>query len=253
MIDTHAHLYAEQFKDDLSEVINRARAVGVTQVLLPNIDLDSIESLNELVEADSLHFKPMMGLHPCSVSTDYQAVLGKILVELERRDCVAVGEIGVDLYWDKSTQKIQEEAFLIQCKWAIEHHLPIVIHSRESIDLIINLLKENFPSNIPGVFHCFTGTVEQANEILEMGMYLGIGGVVTFKNSDLREVLKNVDINRILLETDSPYLAPVPYRGKRNESSYLVEIVKELSKIYAIPEQEVVNITTKNAMELFNL
>ncbi len=253
MIDTHSHLYASQFEEDIQEVVERAKAAGLTKILLPNINIESIEQLNKLVEQEPQFFYRMIGLHPCSVEDNYKDVLATIKEELNAKPCIAVGEIGVDLYWDKSTQKIQEEAFLIQCEWAIESNLPIVIHSRESIDLIIDLIKENLPNGIRGVFHCFTGTLEQAQTIIDMGMYLGIGGVVTFKNSNLRDVLKDVSLDRIIIETDSPYLAPVPYRGKRNESSYITEVVKELSKIYDLSSEEIDKITTENAQKLFDL
>ena len=253
MIDTHSHVYAEEFKDDLDAVVQRAVNVGVEKVLLPNIDLESIGGLNNLVDERPDFFFRMMGLHPCSVKEDYKQVLQRIERELDDKSCVAVGEIGIDLYWDKSTQAIQEEAFLIQCNWAIERNLPIVIHSRESIGLIIDLLKKHFPEGIKGVFHCFTGTEEQAKQIEAMGMYMGIGGVVTFKNSNLRDVLKAVNPQRLILETDAPYLAPVPYRGKRNEPSYLTEVAKELSKVYGKTPAEIGELTTENALQLFNL
>ncbi|MBT8327704.1 MAG: TatD family hydrolase, partial [Bacteroidia bacterium] len=241
------------FKDDIDETIERAKAVGVSKVLLPNIDTASIESLNNLVKKDSDFFYRMMGLHPCSVKEDYMNELERIQLELDSKSCVAVGEIGIDLYWDKSTKEIQEKAFITQCNWAIERNLPVVIHSRESIDLIIDIIKEHFAGRLKGVFHCFTGSLEQAQEIESLGFYMGIGGVVTFKNSNLREVLPQVSLEKIIVETDSPYLAPVPYRGKRNESSYVVEVVKELAKTYNVSESDISKITTENALSLFNL
>lgn len=253
IIDTHSHLYAEEFKEDIETVIEKAQSAGVTKVLLPNIDLESIEPLNQLVVHNPSFFHRMMGLHPCSVKQDYIEVLAKIKLELDSKKCIAVGEIGVDLYWDKTTQNIQENAFKIQCEWAIERNLPIVIHSRDSIDIIINIIKQNFEGKITGVFHCFTGTVEQAKEIEKLGFYMGIGGVVTFKNSNLREVLPEVPLSKLVIETDSPYLAPVPYRGKRNESSYVVLVAEELSKIYGVSVDEISEITSENALSLFNL
>lgn len=253
MIDTHSHVYAKEFDDDREEMIGRAKEAGVSQILLPNIDEESISILNQLVDTHPDFFKPMMGLHPCSVNENYEEQLEVILQELDRRDHIAVGEIGVDLYWDKSTQRIQEEAFIIQCRWALERDLPIVIHSRDSIDEIIAIIQKEFPDGIRGVFHCFTGTIEQARTIEAMGMYMGIGGVVTFKNSDLRDVLRSVSIDRLILETDAPYLAPVPYRGKRNEPSYLTQVVDELARVYEISTAEVDRITTENALQLFNL
>jgi len=253
LIDTHAHLYSKEFEKDIDEVIVRARDNGLSHILLPNIDIESINQLNKLVNRDDVFFKRMMGLHPCSVKDDFKDQLSHIKNELITKDCKAVGEIGIDLYWDKTFQIQQEEAFLEQCQWSIDYNLPIVIHSRESTDRIMQLIKTNFNSQLRGVFHCFVGDEKQAHDIIDLGFYLGIGGVVTFKNSDLRNQLINVPLNRILIETDSPYLAPVPYRGKRNESSYITNVVDELSKIYSLPIEKVSEITTKNALKLFNL
>ncbi|PCJ66950.1 MAG: hydrolase TatD [Bacteroidetes bacterium] len=253
MIDTHSHMYADAFNEDIEEAIERAKTAGLDKILLPNIDVDSISGLNQLVERHQGFFYPMMGLHPCSVTEDYKSNLELIKKELDRTECVAVGEIGVDLYWDKTKQKIQEEAFLIQCQWALEKDLPIVIHSRESTRIIIDLIQAHFRNKLTGVFHCFVGDAMEAQEIIDMGYYLGIGGVVTFKNSGLRNHLGEVPLDKILIETDSPYLAPTPYRGKRNESAYIVQVVKELSFIYNVPELEIKNITTENALKLFKL
>ena len=253
LIDTHAHLYSKEFEKDIDEVIARAKGNGLSHILLPNIYIDSINQLNKLVNRDDALFKRMMGLHPCSVKDDFKDQLSYIKNELITKDCIAVGEIGIDLYWDKIYQIQQEDAFLEQCQWSIDYNLPIVIHSRESTDRIMQLIKSNFNSQLRGVFHCFVGDEKQAHDIIELGFYLGIGGVVTFKNSDLRNQLINVPVNRILIETDSPYLAPVPYRGKRNESSYITNVVVELSKIYSLPIEKVSEITTKNALQLFNL
>ena len=253
MIDTHAHIYAEQFTEELPSIIQRAKAVGITNILLPNIDVDSIEGLNALVELDSPFFKRMMGLHPCSVQEDYKDQLASIKSQLDTQECVAVGEIGIDLYWDKTKQKEQEEAFLIQCQWALESNLPIAIHSRESTELIIDLIETHFKDQLSGVFHCFVGDAAQASKIVAMGFYLGIGGVITFKNSTLRNEIIDVPLDRILLETDAPYLAPVPYRGKRNESSYIIEVVKVLANIYNLSEKEIIELTTSNALKLFKL
>ena len=253
MIDTHAHLYADAFDGEIDEVISRAKAAGVTKVLLPNIDTGSIVGLNTLVELDSTFFYRMMGLHPCSVDTDYEIQLERIKHELDTKETIAVGEIGIDLYWDKTKQEMQEKAFLIQCEWALEMNLPIAIHSRESTQLIIDLLKANFNGKLSGVFHCFVGTAEEAKEIVDMGYHIGIGGVVTFKNSDLRNHLFNTPLDRIIMETDSPYLAPVPYRGKRNESAYVKEVADELARIYSLSIDDISKITTANALELFKI
>ena len=253
LIDTHAHLYSNEFEKDIDEVIARAKGNGLSHILLPNIDIDSINRLNKLVNRDDIFFKRMMGLHPCSVNDDFKDQLSYIKNELITKDCIAVGEIGIDLYWDKTFQIQQEDAFLEQCQWSIDYNLPIVIHSRESTHRIMQLIKSNFNSQLRGVFHCFVGDEKQAHDIIELGFYLGIGGVVTFKNSDLRNQLINVPVSRILIETDSPYLAPVPYRGNRNESSYITNVVDELSKIYSLSIEKVSEITTKNALQLFNL
>ena len=253
LIDTHAHLYSDEFINDIDNVIIRAKDVGLSHILLPNIDCESITKLNQLVALDRHFFKKMMGLHPCSIKDDYKEQLRVIKNELTKQDCIAVGEIGIDLYWDKTYQLHQEDAFLEQCKWAVELNLPIVIHSRESTDRIIELIAANFNSQLRGVFHCFVGDKRQALEIINLGFHIGIGGVVTFKNSILRSELVGVPINRILIETDSPYLAPVPYRGKRNESSYITEVVNELSNVFNLSTQKVSEITSKNALQLFNL
>jgi TatD DNase family protein len=253
MIDSHAHIYAEAFLEDIDATIARAKQVGIQHILLPNIDSTSIAGINELVTRDGTFFKRMMGLHPCSVAASYKEELSQIKHELDTQACIAVGEIGIDLYWDKTFQKQQEEAFLIQCEWAAQAQLPIVIHSRESTDVIIKILNVHYPDKLRGVFHCFVGNKNQAETILEMGFYLGIGGVVTFRNSELRNELKGLPLDRILIETDSPYLAPVPYRGKRNESSYIIEVVKELATIFNVSESEIKYITTQNALKLFKI
>ncbi|MFB1004152.1 MAG: TatD family hydrolase [Bacteroidia bacterium] len=252
MIDTHAHLYAEEFDEDRDAVLARAKEAGIQQVLLPNIDETTIDRLNSLAKSSDICV-PMMGLHPCYVKENYKEQLQTIKKEFTKNDYIAVGEIGIDLYWDKTTQPYQEAAFLEQCKWAEEMKLPIAIHSRESTDLIIELIKRNSFQELTGVFHCFGGSKEQAKEIIDMGFLLGIGGVVTFKNSTLREELKDISLDKIIVETDSPYLAPVPYRGKRNETSYIIEVVKQLSYVFDVPEQEIKKRTTENALALFKL
>lgn len=252
MIDTHAHLYAEEFDEDRSQVLARAKAAGVEQVFLPNIDETTIDRLNKLaLESDIC--KPMMGLHPCYVTENYKTQLKVIREEFTKNSYIAVGEIGIDLYWDKTTKAFQEAAFIEQCHWAIEMNLPIAIHSRESTDLIIRLIKENSLKDLKGVFHCFSGTNVQANEIVDMGFLLGIGGVLTFKNSTLRDEIRGISLEHILLETDAPYLAPTPYRGKRNETAYILEVAKHLSYVHDVPEEEVHNTTTDNALKLFKL
>lgn len=253
MIDSHSHVYAEEFDVDRTEVLLRAKEAGVSKILLPNIDIYSIDALNALCEANAGFIYKMMGLHPCSVSADYQQQLELIKVELDKDDSIAVGEIGIDLFWDTTTKEIQIAAFKIQCEWAIEKDLPIVIHSRESIDLIIDIIETNYAGRIRGVFHCFTGTLEQAKRILALGMFLGIGGVLTFKNSDLRNVLAHIPIQSLLIETDAPYLAPVPHRGKRNEPAYIKLVQEHLSAIYSLPYAEIDSIIEGNSLRLFRI
>lgn len=251
-IDTHAHLYAKEFEEDIDSVIKRAKGVGVDRIYLPNIDSDSITGLNALLEAHPSFFIGMMGLHPCSVDVAYEPALKVIKEELYKGHYCAVGEIGMDLYWDKSTKNIQELAFIEQCEWASDLNLPIAIHSRESTRELIDILKANQHLNIKGVFHCFGGSHDEAKEILDLGFYLGIGGVITFKNSTLKDVLKGIPLTSIVLETDAPYLAPTPYRGKRNESSYLTHIAEALSNVYGMSSEAIGERTSQNAKELFS-
>ena len=253
IIDTHAHLYAKEFYDDIEEVIARAKTSGIGRILLPNIDVDSIGPLNKLVNKYPDYCMPMMGLHPCSVSRDYKVQLETIKNELDSKKFIAVGEIGIDLYWDKSTLEIQKEAFIEQCNWAVERKLPVAIHARDSTDVLIKILQEEVSSDLEGVFHCFGGSIEQAIAIEKLGFYLGIGGVVTFKNTKLREVLVDVSLDRIVVETDAPYLAPTPYRGKRNESSYLTRMVSTLAEVYESTPEEIITRTSDNALKLFKL
>jgi TatD DNase family protein len=251
LTDTHTHLYSKSFDPDRDEMVQRAIAAGVELLLLPNIDKDSIETMLELADRYPKHCFPMMGLHPGSVEDDYLEQLALHRSWLDKRPFIAVGEIGIDLYWRQDNLKAQEEAFLTQVSWAIDLDLPIVIHSRESCSLILDLLKG---MHVRGVFHCFTGTTEEAKRITDMGMYLGIGGVITYKANDtLRDVVKQIPLERILLETDSPYLPPVPYRGKRNESSYLPLVAEQLCSLYGKGMQELAEITTNNAKTLFRL
>jgi TatD DNase family protein len=250
MIDTHAHIYAEEFNEDRDLMLQRAKDAGVTQILMPNIDEMSIEPMMQLANQHPGFCVPMMGLHPCYVKENYEEQLSFIRQELDKRTFIAVGEIGIDLYWDKTTLPQQQDAFLIQCSWAAEKHLPVAIHSRESTRLLIDLLQP-LKERPTGVFHCFGGSLEEAQDIVSMGMYLGIGGVVTFKNSNLSEVLNEVGIDRVILETDAPYLAPVPYRGKRNEPYYLQQVVKKLSDILGLSEEAVISKTSENARRLF--
>ena len=255
MIDTHSHMYSEQFDKDRTEALARARAEGVDYILLPNIDVDSIDAMHELSQRDKGCI-PMMGLHPCSIDADYTVKLKRIGLELFQgnQKYIAVGEIGIDLYWDRSFIEQQKAAFRIQINWAKELALPIVIHARDSMAEILEILDDENSSELRGVFHCFSGTSDDAERIMSYGGFqFGIGGVVTFKNSSLPKVLKSIPLDHILLETDAPYLAPMPFRGKRNESAYLSYIADKLSDIYECPVAKIKKVTTTNSEALFQL
>jgi TatD DNase family protein len=252
-IDTHAHLYAEEFDSDRVGMLQRCIDAGVNKVLLPNIDSESIPGLMDLVGAFPDNCYAMMGLHPCSVKENYPEELGRIKEALfSGFKYIGVGEVGIDLYWDKSTYAMQRDAFITQCQWANELSLPLSIHTREATREAIDCLK-TLGSQPGGVFHCFSGTADEAAEIIQMGYSLGIGGVITYKNSNLKEILKNIDLEYIVLETDAPYLSPVPFRGKRNESSYIPVIAKAVSEILNVPLIEVARKTVENARVLFKL
>jgi len=249
IIDTHSHLYAEEFTDDIKETVERALNAGVKQILLPNIDQSTIDGMKDLCKTWPDVFKPMMGLHPSSVKKEtYKAELERVKQELFMHSFIAVGEIGMDLYWDKSTQPEQQEAFETQCKWASELDLPIAIHSRNATMEVISSIEKLQIDNLTGVFHC-----SEANKIIDLGFKLGIGGVLTFKNSGLAEVLSEIDLEHLILETDSPYLAPAPYRGKRNESAYTALVAQKLADVKHTTLEKVAEITTQNAQELFRI
>ena len=254
LIDTHTHLFAQQFDEDRSEIVNRALEKGVQQMLLPNIDSSSIQPMLNLCTEFPNNCFPMMGLHPCDVKENYLEELVIIEEWLQKEKFVAVGEIGIDLYWDKSTLSIQEDAFRKQVELAKNYRLPIAIHVRNSFDEVLAIVDELNDDNLSGVFHCFTGNEAQANHIINYGGFkLGIGGVVTFKNSGLDKTLSTISIEHLILETDSPYLAPTPYRGERNESSYVVLVAEKLAEIYGKLVEEIADITTQNAKELFKI
>jgi len=251
LIDTHTHLYSSQFEADRHAMVQRAIDEGVELLLLPNIDLGSVGPMHQLEDAFPQNCRSMMGLHPGSVEHDWQEVLEQLQPWFGKRNYVAVGEIGIDLFWRQDNLPEQQQAFLQQIGWALELDLPVVIHSRESCSLILDLLGD---MDVKGVFHCFSGSKEEADRILARGMYVGIGGVITFKaNQGVREVLAQIDHSRVLLETDSPYLAPIPYRGKRNESAYLRHVADTLADCWGMSAQEVAQITSSNARKLFNL
>jgi TatD DNase family protein len=254
LIDTHTHLYSSQFDQDREEVIQQSINNGVDKFLLPNIDKSSIQGMLSLQQKFPLNCYAMMGLHPCSVDQNWEQELEEIKTLLQQERIVAIGEIGIDLYWDKTYVAQQKEAFTRQISWAKEMNLPIVIHARDSFSEIYSVLDQVNDERLKGVFHCFTGSAEDVSKIQSYGGFkFGIGGVLTFKKSGLDEVVKNIPIEEILLETDAPYLAPTPHRGKRNESTYLPLIASKLSDIFEISEQEVARITSQNAMELFRL
>lgn len=253
LVDTHTHLYLEQFDQDRDEVVQRAIKQGVNKMLLPNIDKDSIGAIWELCNKYPSYFYPMMGLHPTSVKEDYQAQLDIIAQELNNREYIAVGEIGIDLYWDKTYARQQKEALLFQFDLAIEHNLPVVIHSRDSFNEIMEAIEEFNHPELRGLFHCFTGTEENAKKIISKGFLLGLGGVLTFKNSGLAEEIKNIPLEHLVLETDSPYLTPAPYRGKRNESAYVYHVAKNLAEVHNLSIDKVGDITSDNANNLFNI
>lgn len=253
-IDSHCHLYAQQYIEDRAEVIKNAKNLGIEKIVLPNIDTQTLEDMWPLVDSNPAMFFPTLGLHPCSVDENYKKTLHQLRQNLESQKYIAVGEIGIDLYWDKAYVNEQKEAFLIQCNWAKELKLPIIIHSRDSFDEIFELLDGIHDNDLFGVFHCFTGNTQQAKKVLDYGnFYMGIGGVLTFKNSGLAKSLANVPIEKILLETDAPYLAPQPFRGKRNEPKFLIHIAEKLADVYQMPLAEIAKITSKNSETLFGI
>lgn len=252
LTDTHTHIYYHEGLV-LREHIQRCLANHIDRLFLPNVDVHSMAKVMSAVREFPENCFPMLGLHPCSVGTDYLKDLASIEKEISRSKIVAIGEIGLDLYWDKTTLDIQKEAFKIQVSWAKELNLPIVIHCRDAFDELFELLEELNDGRLFGIFHCFTGNLEQARRAISLGFYLGIGGVITFKNAGLDQVVKQIDLKHIVLETDAPYLAPVPFRGKANESSYLIYIAQRVADLHEIPVEEVARITTKNSELVFKV
>jgi len=255
LIDTHAHLYAPEFEEDVDSATQRALASGVSKVYLPNIDFTSTAELKVLCQKYPDYYYPMMGLHPCSVKENWRTELKMIEDELFQNQAyyVGVGETGTDLYWDKTYLEAQKESFEIQIGWAGELQKPIIIHSRDSLDLNISIIeqKKRSYSNLTGIFHCFNGTIEQAKKIVGLGFYLGIGGVLTFKNGGLDKILKDLPVDRIVFETDSPYLAPVPHRGKRNETAFIRLVAEKAAEIYGISLESICATSTANALRVF--
>ena len=251
IIDTHAHLYSEEFQVDIDLVMDRAQKAGVSKMYLPAIDSSETESMMALEQKYPGVCIAMMGLHPCYVKENVALELEHVRSWLEKRDFVAIGEIGLDFYWDKTFTHQQYEAFDIQMQWALELNRPIVIHTRNAMQETINRVKPFAQKGLKGIFHCFSGSTESAKQIIDLGFFLGIGGVITYKNAGLPEVLENVNLEHLVLETDAPYLTPVPFRGKRNESSYLSFIITKLAEVKGISEEEVARITTLNAEMIF--
>ena len=251
--DTHTHLYSEQFDEDREDMIQRAKDAGVSRFFIPAIDSSYTESMFALEKENPNDIFLMMGLHPTSVKENYLEELAHVKNWIDKRLFYAIGEIGIDLYWDKSFLVQQQEAFRTQIKWAKEKKIPIVIHCRDAFDEIFEILESEKSDDLRGIFHCFTGTLEQAKQAISYNMKLGIGGVATFKNGKIDKFLNEIGLQHIVLETDSPYLAPTPFRGKRNESSYITNVIDKLVAIYGISFQEIVEITTQNSKDVFGI
>ncbi len=250
-VDTHSHIYSEEFSSDRDEVIARGLMAGVKKIILPNIDSSSIKPLLDLASSRPELFIPLLGLHPTSVKEDFRKELEIMEYWLNKRKFTGIGEIGIDLYWDKTFINEQIEAFRIQIGWAKKAGIPVVIHLRDSFDEVIEVIEQEKDESLRGVFHSFGGTVEQAAQIIDLGFKIGIGGVVTFKNSGLDNVVPQINLQHIILETDSPWLAPVPHRGKRNESAYISIVAAKVASLHQISVEEVGRITTQNAKQLF--
>ncbi|WNB16975.1 TatD family hydrolase [Marivirga arenosa] len=251
MIETHAHLYVDKFDEDRQEMMERAEEAGVKRFYMPNIDHKSIEPMLEVEEKFS-NTIATMGVHPCSVEKHFEKQLYEVEDWLNKRKFAAVGEIGLDYYWDKSLIEQQKEALRIQVQFAKDHQIPVILHCRDSFDDTYDIIKKMNDDKLKGVFHCFTGTAEEAQKVIDLGFFIGIGGVVTFKNGGLAEHIPDIDLNRIVLETDAPYLAPTPKRGKRNEPAFLDLIAQKLADLKEMSKSDLIEITSKNATELFS-
>ncbi len=253
LIDTHTHLYLKEFDEDREEMIQRAFDEGVEKIYLPNIDKSTYNNMMDLVQTYPQHCYPMAGLHPGSVKADFEAELEFVLSKLETEDhFVGVGECGLDYYWDTTFKEQQRAAFTQQLKWGKQFKLPVVIHTRESFQDAIELVEQEKDADLRGIFHCFGGSTTEAQRVIAAGFYLGIGGVLTFKNSGLDTTMEQLDLERVVLETDSPYLAPVPYRGKRNETAYIVNVADKLAEIHGMTVEELARITSENAENIFS-
>ncbi|SDR66455.1 TatD DNase family protein [Polaribacter sp. KT25b] len=251
--DTHTHLYSDQFNEDRKDMMQRAKDAGVSRFFIPAIDSTYTESMLSLEQDYPNEVFLMMGLHPTSVKENYLEELAHVKNWIDKRNFYAIGEIGIDLYWDKSFLTQQQEAFRTQIKWAKEKKLPIVIHCRDAFDEIFEVLESEKSDDLRGIFHCFTGTLEQAKQAISYNMKLGIGGVATFKNGKIDKFLNEIDLKHIVLETDSPYLAPTPFRGKRNESAFITNVIDKLVDIYGIDFNKIAEITTQNSKNIFNV
>jgi TatD DNase family protein len=251
LTDTHSHLYSEEFDEDREKMIQSAIDLGVSRLFVPSIDSSYTQKMYGLETQFPENVFLMMGLHPCYVKENYEEELAHVITELAKRKFAAIGEIGIDLFWDKSFLKQQQTVFLKQIQLAKQYKLPINIHCREAFDEVFEILEQEKSAELWGIFHCFTGDFNQAKQAISCGMKLGIGGVATFKNGKIDQFLKEIDLKNIVLETDAPYLAPIPYRGKRNESSYIKLIAKKLSEIYELPIEDIAAITTQNSKDVF--
>jgi TatD DNase family protein len=250
-IDTHCHLFLDEFNNDRLEVINKSIECGVIKIVNPNVDVSTINALNETCQLNQSVCLPALGLHPCSIKDDYKSQLNIIEQHINRNKPIAIGEIGIDLYWDKTFIEEQKIALEDQLDWALKLNLPVIIHNREAFDIVYAIVSAK--PNLRGVFHAFSGTNEQAQKILDLGFYFGIGGVITFKNSGLDSVAENIPLESIVLETDSPYLTPAPHRGKRNDPTYLIQIATKIAEIKKTSIEEVALVTTQNAKSLFGI
>lgn len=252
LIDTHAHIYSEEFEEDVDTMLQRAFDSGVGHVFMPNIDVTSIDAMHALDDRyEQCH--SMLGLHPCYVKEDFANQLSIIEKAITDRKPIGIGEVGIDLYWDKTFVEEQQQAFEIQIQWALDLNLPVIIHSRDSLDLTIDTIAKYQNGSLKGIFHCFNGTVEQGLRIQDLGFMMGLGGVVTYKNAGMDKVLPNLNIDNIVLETDAPYLSPVPHRGKRNEVSFINHIADKCAEIYGVERAVLVQKTSANALSLFGM
>ena len=251
--DTHTHLYSESFDSDRDQIIKRAIQSGITRFFVPAIDSSYTQRMYDLEKKYPENIFLMTGLHPTHVNNDYNKELDHIVQQLDDREFFAIGEIGIDLHWDKTTIELQQNAFRFQIQLAKKYKLPIVIHCRDAFNEVFDILELEKSDDLNGIFHCFTGTYEQAKKAISYNMKLGIGGVVTFKNGNIDSFLSKIDLSDIVLETDAPYLSPVPYRGKRNESSYLINILEKVASIYSVDKEEIANITTQNSIDIFKV